>query len=172
MSYYRRAIEKYAKYVIKESKLNLKKPKKPFGKATSTSGTLLNSLSYKIKGNNIKFESEFYGQFIDLGVRGSESSYSQTAQAQTKAKEHFKFSSQPPSSVFDRWSIQKGIKGVRDPNTGRFIKRKSLNYLIARSIGKKGIRATLFFTKPFERGFQLFGDDIAEGYIKDKLGIE
>ena len=30
MSYYRRAIEKYAKFVIEQSKLNLKKPKKPF----------------------------------------------------------------------------------------------------------------------------------------------
>ena len=34
----------------------------------------------------ISFLSEDYGQFIDLGVRGSKSTYPQTAQAQTKAK--------------------------------------------------------------------------------------
>tara|TARA_R100001440_G_scaffold32536_2_gene51219 strand:+ start:121 stop:636 length:516 start_codon:yes stop_codon:yes gene_type:complete len=171
MSYYRRAIEKYAKYVIEQSKQNLKKPKKPFGQLTNTTGKLSNSLEYRIKGDKISFLSEDYGQFIDIGVRGSKSSYPQTAQAQTKAKEHFKFRTGPHSSVFDKWIKQKGIKG-RDKKTGRFITNKSLTYLIARSIGQKGIRATLFFTKPFQRGLDLFGDEIAEGFIKDKIGIE
>lgn len=173
MSYYRRAIEKYAKYVVEQSKLNLKKPKKPFGQSTNASGSLYNSLSYIIQGkkNTIKFLSEDYGQFIDLGVRGSESTYPQTAQAQTKAKEHFKFKTGPHSSIFDNWIKQKGIKG-RDKKTGRFITNKSLTYLIARSVGKKGIRATLFFTSPLNRGLDLFGDEIAEGYIKDKIGIK
>jgi len=171
MGYYQRAIEKYAKWVVEQSKLNLKKPKKPFGKSSNSSGKLLNSLDYKIQGDKISFLSEDYGQFIDLGVRGSKSTYSQTAQAQTKAKEHFKYRTQPPSSVFTKWIKQKGIQG-RDKKTGRFITRQSLSFLIARSIGQKGIRATLFFTKPFNRGLDLFGDEIAEGYIKDKIGIE
>ena len=170
MGYYQRAIEKYAKWVIEQSRLNLKKPKKPFGKLTNTTGKLYNSLEYRIKGDKISFLSEDYGQFIDLGVRGSKSTYPQTAQAQTKAKEHFKYKTQPPSRVFDKWSIRKGI-APRD-SKGRFIKRQSLNFLIAKSIGQKGIRATLFFTKPFQRGLDLFGDEIAEGFIKDKIGIE
>jgi len=171
MGYYQRAIEKYAKWVVQQSKLNLNKPKKPFGKSSNASSKLSNSLEYKIKGNKISFLSEDYGQFIDLGVRGSKSTYPQTAQAQTKAKEHFKYRTQPPSSVFTKWIKQKGIQG-RDKKTGRFITRQSLSFLIARSIGEKGIRATLFFTKPFNRGLDLFGDEIAEGYIKDKIGIE
>lgn len=171
MNYYRRAIEKYAKFVIEQSKQNLKKPKKPFGQSSNASGSLSSSLEYKIQGKKIKFLSNDYGQFIDIGVRGSESTYSQTAQAQTKAKEHFKFKTGPHSSIFNNWIRQKGIKG-RDKKTGRFITNKSLSYLIARSIGKKGIRATLFFTKPFNRGLDLFGDEIAEAYLKDKIGIE
>ena len=171
MGYYQRAIEKYAKWVVQQSKLNLNKPKKPFGKSSNASSKLSNSLEYKIKGNKISFLSEDYGQFIDLGVRGSKSTYPQTAQAQTKAKEHFKYRTQPPSSVFTKWIKQKGIQG-RDKKTGRFITRQSLSFLIARSIGQKGIRATLFFTKPFNRGLDLFGDEIAEAYLKDKIGIE
>jgi hypothetical protein len=171
MGYYQRAIEKYAKWVVQQSKLNLNKPKKPFGQSSNASGKLSNSLEYKIQGDKISFLSEDYGQFIDLGVRGSKSTYSQTAQAQTKAKEHFKYRTQPPSSIFTKWIKQKGIQG-RDKKTGRFITRQSLSFLIARSIGQKGIRATLFFTKPFNRGLDLFGDEIAEGYIKDKIGIE
>jgi len=171
MGYYQRAIEKYAKWVVQQSKLNLNKPKKPFGKSSNSSGKLSSSIEYRVKGDKISFLSEDYGQFIDLGVRGSKSTYSQTAQAQTKAKEHFKYRTQPPSSVFTKWIKQKGIQG-RDKKTGRFITRQSLSFLIARSIGQKGIRATLFFTKPFNRGLDLFGDEIAEGYIKDKIGIE
>lgn len=171
MGYYQRAIEKYAKWVVQQSKLNLNKPKKPFGKSSNSSGKLSSSIEYRVKGDKISFLSEDYGQFIDLGVRGSKSTYSQTAQAQTKAKEHFKYRTQPPSSIFLKWIKQKGIQG-RDKKTGRFITRQSLSFLIARSIGQKGIRATLFFTKPFNRGLDLFGDEIAEGYIKDKIGIE
>ena len=49
---------------------------------------------------------------------------------------------------------------------------KSLNFLIARSIKNKGIRATLFFTKPFERGLDLYGDEIVAGYLEDKLNLQ
>jgi len=55
MGYYQRAIEKYAKWVVEQSKLNLKKPKKPFGKSSNSSGKLLNSLDYKIQGDKISF---------------------------------------------------------------------------------------------------------------------
>ena len=89
----------------------------------------------------------------------------------TTASSPFKYKNKmPPSSVFDKWSIRKGI-APRDKE-GKFINRKSLNYLIARSIFNKGIRATMFFTKPFEAGIIRFGDEIAEGYIDDKLNIE
>jgi len=72
--------------------------------------------------------------------------------------------------VFDKWSIRKGI-APRDKQ-GRFVSRQSLNFLIARSIKNKGIRATLFFTKPFERGLDLYGDEIVAGYLEDKLDLQ
>ena len=73
----------------------------------------------------------------------------------------------PPSKVFDKWTIKKGI-APRD-KSGKFIKRQSLNYLIARSIYKKGIRATMFFTKPFEAGLNKYAEEIIDGYIQDNL---
>ena len=54
---------------------------------------------------------------------------------------------------------------------GRFINRKSLNYILAKSIYEKGIRATMFFTKPFKRGLDLYGDEIVAGYIEDNFKI-
>lgn len=158
MGKFEEALEKYAKYVIQQSRANLTR------KGQKASGKLYQSLGYKIQGSKVKFESEEYGVYQDQGVRGAKSTYSQSS------KSPFRYSSKmPPSRVFDKWTVKKGI-APRDEQ-GRFINRKSLNYLIARSIYKKGIRATMFFTKPFERGLDLYGDEIVAGYIEDNFKI-
>jgi len=158
MGKFEEALEKYAKYVIQQSRSNLTR------KGNKASGKLSQSLGYKIQGIKVKFESEEYGVYQDQGVKGAKSTYSESS------KSPFRYTNKmPPSSVFDKWTIKKGI-APRDEQ-GRFINRKSLNYLIARSIYKKGIRATMFFTKPFERGLDLFGDEIVAGYIEDNFKI-
>jgi len=159
MSEFKKALEKYAKYVIQQSRSNLTKKK------NNASKQLYNSLEYKIQGDKISFLSEKYGEFIDKGVKGSKSTYPESSASP------FRYTTkQPPSSVFDKWSIRKGI-APRDKQ-GRFVSRQSLNFLIARSIKNKGIRATLFFTKPFERGLDLYGDEIVAGYLEDKLDLQ
>ena len=159
MSEFRKALEKYAKYVIQQSRSNLTRSK------NNASKQLYNSLEYRIKGDKVSFLSEDYGQFIDKGVKGAKSTYRESFASP------FKYTTkQPPSRVFDKWSIRKGI-APRD-SKGKFVKRQSLNFLIARSIKNKGIRATLFFTKPFERGLDLFGDEIVAGYLEDKLNLQ
>ena len=159
MSEFKKALEKYAKYVIQQSRSNLTKKK------NNASKQLYNSLEYKIKGDKISFLSEKYGEYLDRGVKGSKSTYPESSASP------FKYTTkQPPSSVFDKWSIRKGI-APRDKQ-GRFVSRQSLNFLIARSIKNKGIRAALFFTKPFERGLDLYGDEIVAGYLEDKLDLQ
>ena len=158
MSEFEKALEKYAKYVIQQSRANLTR------KGQKASGKLYQSLGYKIQGSKVKFESEEYGVYQDQGVRGAKSTYSASSKSPVRYT-----SKMPPSRVFDKWTVKKGI-APRDAK-GRFINRKSLNYLIARSIYKKGIRATMFFTKPFERGLDLYGDEIVAGYIEDNFKI-
>ena len=58
----------------------------------------------------------------------------------------------PPPSAFDKWSIRKGI-APRDKK-GRFINRRSLNFLIARKVFNEGIQPSLFFTRPFNKYFK------------------
>ncbi len=159
MSEFRKALEKYANYVIRQSRSNLTKKK------NNASKQLYNSLEYRIKGDKVSFLSEDYGTFIDKGVKGAKSTYPESSASP------FKYTNkQPPSKAFDKWSIRKGI-APRDKQ-GRFVSRQSLNFLIARSIKNKGIRATLFFTKPFERGLDLYGDEIVEGFLNDKLNLQ
>ena len=153
------ALNKFGKFVIQQARSRLTKGNKNVNKK------LYNSLEYKIQGDKVSFLSEDYGQFIDKGVKGSKSTYPESSASP------FKYTNkQPPSKVFDKWSIRKGI-APRD-SKGRFVSRQSLNFLIARSIKNKGIRATLFFTKPFERGLDLYGDEIVAGYLEDKLDLQ
>ena len=77
----------------------------------------------------------------------------------------------PPAKPFEKWIKKNNIQG-RDKKTGRFITQQSLSYIIARSVYSTGIRATLFFTKPFERGLDLYGDEIVAGYLEDKLDLQ
>ena len=67
MSEFQKALDKYAKYVIQQSRSNLTKAGK--GK-----GPLYNTLSYKIAGSRVTFLSEKYGIFVDKGVKGDDPS--------------------------------------------------------------------------------------------------
>jgi len=168
MSEFKQAMEKYAKYVVQQAKSNLSKGK------NNASKQLYNSLKYEIKQNrslggkfesgyNVEFFMEDYGVYQDQGVHGAKSSYVENR------KSPFKYTTkQPPTKAFDKWIKNKGIKG-RDKKTGKFITDQSLKFLIARSIKNKGIRASLFFTKPFEAGITKYDNDIANAYGDDIL---
>ena len=164
MSKFEQALEKYSKYVIQQSRANLTR------KGNKASGKLYQSLGYQIKAPKVKFESLEYGTYLDKGVRGAKSYYADEATSGSPFKyKHHPSSDGPFAKSLSKWIKQKGIRG-RDKK-GRFITNQSLSYLIARSIYKKGIRATMFFTKPFERGLDLYGDEIVAGYIEDNFEL-
>ena len=163
MSEFKKALENYAEFVINKSRQNLAKGGR-FG-THNKSGVLSKSLEYTIKDNKVSFLSEKYGEFLDKGVKGSKSTYPESSASPFRYRDKM-----PPASAFDKWSIKSGI-APRD-SKGKFIKRKSLNYIIANSIFRKGIRASLFFTKPFEEALPLFEDEMLEGFLNDNLEIE
>lgn len=175
MGKYEDALNKYAKYVIQQSRSNLTK------KGNSASGALYKSLGYEVTEDSISFTGESYGSFQDQGVRGKNAYYSASANSPFK----FGTGTGPEDGLrkgIAKWIKQKGIKGrdkgytkkdgTKVKGTGRFITNKSLTFLISRSIYDKGIRATLFFTKPFEAGLVKYGDEIAAAYIEDNLNFE
>ena len=156
-------LEKYAQYVVDKSRANLKKGGK--NGTSDKSGKLSQSIEYKIVNDKVTFLSENYGSFLDQGVKGSKSTYPESSASP------FKYTNKrPPASVFDKWSIKSGI-APRDKK-GRFMKRKSLSYIIANSIFKKGIRATEFFTKAQEQALPLFEDDMLDAFLNDNLKTE
>lgn len=155
------ALNKFAKYVIKQARTNLTKKKK------NASGNLYKSLDYDLTVSKNSFSLEFimdeYGVFIDEGVRGSKSVYPESAQSRFEFSGRFKMI---PTKSIDNWVVRRGIKGIRDEK-GRFIKRDSLKYAIARSIYEKGIKASMFFTKPFEKAFDRLPPEVVEAFALD-----
>ena len=149
-------LNKFAKYVIQQARTNLTKRRK------NVSRELYDSLNFNIEENNgktsLSFEMEDYGKFQDKGVSGKEKKYNTPYKYTDKM---------PPTRAFDKWVIRKGI--APRGKGGTFAKRQSLKFLIARSIYKKGIRPSMFFTKPFEEAFKRLPDELVEAY---SIGIE
>jgi hypothetical protein len=50
---------------------------------------------------------------------------------------------------------------------GKFKSRKGLNFALARSIFEKGIKPTMFFTKPFEKYYKKLPEELIEKYGLD-----
>ena len=172
MGKFEEALEKYAKYVIQQSRSNLTKAKKGGGK-------LYNSLQYQIDSPRVKFLSEDYGVFVDQGVRGdnpAKVSPNARIRGQQAPNSKFRFGSGKSPKTFKQfvnkmsiWAKAKNLR-FRD-DKGRFTRGnyRSMGYVIASNIYNRGIRPTMYFTKPFERGIELYGDEIVEAYLEDNL---
>lgn len=157
-------LNKFAKYVIQQSRSNLSKSDK------NVSKELYNSLGYNVevteKGAELGFSMEQYGEFQDKGVRGKSSS--------VKAPNSpFRFGSGTGkkgglTNSIDKWVRRRGIQ-FKDRKSGRFLSYQSTAFLISRSIYQKGIKPSLFFTKPFVAAFKRLPDELIEAY---SIGLE
>jgi hypothetical protein len=147
-------LKRFTDYVVKEAKSNLTRLKK------NSTKTLYDSLKGNVKVSTNSFEMsiemEEYGHFQDKGVSGKKVKYNTPYTYKSKM---------PPPNKLDKWIVRKGI-APRDKK-GNFISRKSLQFLIARSIFNNGIKPSLFLTKPFEAAFKTLPDELVE-----KFGLE
>ena len=149
-------LEKFRDYVIEQSQKNLRKLGKDGGK-------LYDSIEGRVKANDNSFEIEFsmeeYGIYQDKGVSGKHKKYN----TEFKYKDKM-----PPPRAFDKWIIRKGIAPRKN---GKFKKRKSLQFAIARSVFYHGLKPSLFFTKPFEKAYKKLPNVLVEAYGLDAVEL-
>lgn len=154
------ALELFAKAVKLKAQNNLKKEKQ------ISSGKLYDSIDYNLNVSPNSFSLEFYmedyGTFMDLGVKGSKSTYPESRNSPYKYSGRFKMIN--PSSL-DKWLVKKSI-APRD-KSGRFIERKNLKYMIATSIYRKGLKGSRFFTGAFEEEFKNIDQQVQEAFGLD-----
>jgi len=155
--YLKKAFDRFGRTVVDKARNNLSNQGK------SVSGKLSKSLDYSMKesasGDSFSFSflMEEYGEFQDKGVSGIKKRYN-TPYSYKK--------DMPPRGPLDKWAVRKGLQGIRD-DKGRFISRKSLVYLIQRSIYYKGIKPSYFFSKAFKLEFKRLPQDIREAFQLD-----
>jgi len=137
----------FAHRVVHSAKLNL------------FPGALKESIRYDLdvfpNSFGLAFFMNTYGLFQDKGVSG------------TKIKYNTKFAYknlQPPSAPLANWAKRKQIR-LRDKD-GKYLRGNynTIGFLIARSIKRKGIKPSLFFTRPFESAFKDLPDDVVKAY--------
>lgn len=149
-----KVLDRFRLHVVREAKKNLTNKQK------NASNGLYNSIKGEVKAMPNSIQLEFimnqYGTFQDKGVSGKLKKYDTPFSYKSKM---------PPSKPFEKWAKQKGIKPRG--KDGRFISYKSLGYLISRSIFRKGIKPSLFFTKPFEAAFKNLPEDTIQAFALD-----
>jgi hypothetical protein len=157
-----KVITKFRDYVIQQSRSNLSKT------GHNNTKELYNSLKGEIVTENnftiVGFQMADYGTFVDLGVKGKTSSLK-------APNSPYKFGSGTGkkgglSKGINQWVKQKGFQ-FRNKQ-GKFLSYDSTAYLITRSIFHKGIKPSLFFTKPFEAGYKKYIDvDLIKAFGQD-----
>ena len=162
-----RYLTSFGKQVVNRSKGNLQRAGK--------GGKLEESITFKViedsDGFTVQFFMSSYGQYVDKGVSGTKQKrtfkdYKGKVITTPYGYKNSKGHSQPPSKALDKWVVRKGI-APRDAS-GKFLKRKTITFLIARKIGRFGIQGISFFQKPLGLGLKQFGKDLL-GSVKEDI---
>lgn len=155
------SLNDFGRYLVRESRKNLTR------KGKKDTGSLYDSLSYKVNVSKNSFEFSFlmseYGKFQDKGVRGASSSLK-------APKSPYKFGSGKGkkgglTNAIDKWVRRKRFQFTN--KKGKFLSYEQTAKLITRSIYLKGIEPTNFYSRPFELGFKRLPDELIESYSLD-----
>ena len=153
---------RFAKSVVRESRRNLTR------KGKRDTNDLWHSLKYELDTHKNSFSLSFWmadhGAYVDQGVKGKSSS-------SRAPRSPFRFGTGSGkkgglTKSIEKWTKRKGIQ-FKDRKTGRFLTRKSTAFLISRAIYHKGIKPSLFFTKPFEKAFDKMPQELIEKFGLD-----
>ena len=154
-------LDDFRSNVIREAKKNL-------GQRSDT-GKLKSSLKSNVKESKrsiqISFEMEDYGFYQDRGVKGVKSG---------KSLDNYQFGTGTGkkgglTKGINKWVKRKGFQ-FRDKK-GRFLSYEQTARTIIRSIWMKGIKPSMFFTKPFEKFYNRLPDELMEmfGFEMEQL---
>ena len=150
------SLNAFGKYVVQQSRSNLTKNKK------NASKSLYDSIEYDLKvmpnSFSLSFIMDEYGMYQDKGVSGTERKYNTPFSYRNKM---------PPIKPLADWAKFKNIR-LRNEK-GQYSKGnyQTIGFLISRSIFRKGIKPSLFFTKPFEKAFDRLPNEVVEAFALD-----
>jgi hypothetical protein len=154
-------LDRFGKYVVQQARANLTRKNK------NVSKDLYNSISWESDASKTgaSFSASLsmleYGEYQDKGVRGKEASPINTA------KSPFRFGSGTGRKGGLTEAINKWVRARRfqfRDKKGKFMSYDSTAFLVARSIYRKGIPATFFYSRPFGLAFQKLPAELVEAF--------
>tara|TARA_R100000935_G_scaffold53251_1_gene80952 strand:+ start:2121 stop:2663 length:543 start_codon:yes stop_codon:yes gene_type:complete len=160
-------LNNFATEVVSRAKKNLVDDRK-------SRGDLYNTLKYDVRVEPnvflVDFIMEPYGMFVDKGVQGKTSTYPETMTAQSGMLKKFRYgtNSGPKgglTSGIEAWLNKKRFQW-RDKK-GKFLSYETMSFLIARSIYNKGLKANMFFSKPYEELLKGLDKNIVDSFFLD-----
>tara|TARA_R110002050_G_scaffold554_3_gene4040 strand:+ start:1534 stop:2046 length:513 start_codon:yes stop_codon:yes gene_type:complete len=165
MTFLEKYLQKFGKKVLHGAKKIAKDKKYNFA----------DKLKVKVRkvegGYEVEFIGNEYTEFVDKGVSGKKKTRYYKDYKNNKRKSPYQYKDKaPPSSIFEKWIKRKGIKG-RDKNTGRFITRKSLSFIMAKSMQMKGRDGVSFLQKPVNLEMKKMNKEIAKAIKNDMYNL-
>ena len=161
-----KTLDKFAQVVIQQAKTNLQ------NKKYKSSGRLAKSLKYQLtqqeKGLILSFFGTDYADFLDKGVKGAINDKS--GAIKNKEGNFYAYTdSMPPPNKLDKWIVRNNFAPRQNGRfTGRKIStvgfKKSIQFLLARSIFSRGIKASMYFTKPFEKEYKTLAANLVNDF--------
>jgi hypothetical protein len=153
-------LDKFRDQVIKEARNNLPKDTGALGKSLK---------SYVKESKNsiqISFEMKEYGFYQDRGVKGV---------ASGESLDGYQFGTGSGESGgltrgINKWVQRKQIQ-FRNRETGQFMSYDQTARTIIRSIWMKGIKPSMWFTKPFEKYYRKLPKQVTEKYALDMVNL-
>jgi hypothetical protein len=154
-------LDRFGKYVVQQARANLTRKNK------NVSKDLYNSIKWEADASKTgaSFSASLsmleYGEYQDKGVRGKEASPINTA------KSPFRFGSGTGRKGGLTEAINKWVRARRfqfRDKKGKFMSYDSTAFLVARSIYRKGIPATFFYSRPFGLAFQKLPAELVEAF--------
>ena len=162
MDDYEALLNEYAATVVERAQSNLRIKRRVRGKVVNrvASGTLLNSLTYKLRRRYNK-------PTIDFTVKGQAGNYADVIEYGRKPG-----AKMPPVSAIEKWIKIKPLK-LRN-RQGEFIKStesaiKSAAFAIAKSIGENGIQGINYYQDAINDTWEDYSEQLLTAYAK---GVE
>lgn len=162
MEDYEALLNQYAATVVERAQSNLRIKRRVRGKVVNrvASGTLLNSLTYKLR---IRYNKPT----IDFTVKGDAGRYADVIEYGRKPG-----AKMPPVSAIEKWIRIKPLK-LRN-RQGEFIKStesaiKSAAFAIAKSIGENGIEGINYYQDAINDTWEDYSEQLIQAYAK---GVE
>jgi len=162
MDEYEALLNEYAATVVERAQSNLRIKRRVRGKVVNrvASGTLLNSLTYKLR---IRYNKPT----IDFTVKGQAGNYADVIEYGRKPG-----AKMPPVKAIEQWIKIKPLK-LRN-RQGEFIKAtetaiKSAAFAIAKSIGENGIEGISYYQDAINDTWPDYSEQLFQAYAK---GVE